>query len=147
MSGSIAGNYMSLLIYRNTSAEGVVLHNCGIDGVAQLFGVNDLNDPKTNWSKVEGGLFTEELATRYPLIVIKCNSLRGNCGGGTSSGPCPQRALPQDLPNGNFHSLHRKLFREEQEGGVPCLPSYFTIRGIGYWSLPSTNLCKDTKIC
>jgi hypothetical protein len=41
MSGSIAGNHMSLPIYRITAAEGVVLHNYGIDGVAQLFGVND----------------------------------------------------------------------------------------------------------
>jgi hypothetical protein len=60
MSGSIAGNNMSLPIYRITPAEGVVLHNYGIYRVAQLFGVNDLNgriDPNTNGSEVEGGLF------------------------------------------------------------------------------------------
>jgi hypothetical protein len=91
----------SLDIYRITTAEGVVLHNYGIDRVAQLFGVNDLNghiDPTTNGVEVEGGLFTEELVTRYPLIVIKCNSLEGNnCGGGTPSGPYPPRALLQGL--------------------------------------------------
>ncbi len=72
-----------------------------VDRVAQLFGVNDLNghiDPTTNGFKVEGGLFTEELVTRYPLIIIKCNSLEGdNCRGGTPSGPCPPRGLPQGL--------------------------------------------------
>jgi hypothetical protein len=63
MSGFIAGNHMSLLIYRITPAEGVVLHNYGTDRVAQLFGVNDLNlciDPSTKGSEVEGGLFAEE---------------------------------------------------------------------------------------
>jgi hypothetical protein len=58
----------------------VIFHNYGIDRVAQLFRVNDLNariEPNTNGSEMEGGLFTEELVTRYPLIVIKCNSLRG----------------------------------------------------------------------
>ncbi len=71
MSGSIAGNHMSLPIYRITPAEGEFLHNYGIDRVAQLFGVSDLNgciDPNTNGSEVEGGLFAEELVTRYPLI-------------------------------------------------------------------------------
>ncbi len=50
---------MSLPIYRITTAEGVVLHNYGIDRVAQLFGVNDLNgrtDLITNGSEVEGGM-------------------------------------------------------------------------------------------
>jgi hypothetical protein len=28
-----------------------------------------------------------------------------------------------------FSSLHRKLFREEQEGRIPGPPSYFTKRG------------------
>jgi hypothetical protein len=101
MSGSIAGNPISLPMYRITPAEGVVLHNYGIDRVAQLFGVNDLNgrtDPKTNGSEVEGGLFAEELVTRFPLIVIKCNSLRGKIAGeGLPVGPAPPRALPQDL--------------------------------------------------
>ncbi len=84
MSGSIAGNHMSLPIHRITPAEGVVLHNYGIDRVAQLFGVNNLNgriDPSTNGSEVESGLFAEELVTRYPLIVIKCNSLRRTIAG------------------------------------------------------------------
>jgi hypothetical protein len=103
MSGSIAGNPISLPMYRITPAEGVVLHNSGIDRVAQLFGVNDLNgrtDPKTNGSEVEGGLFAEELVTRYPLIVIKCNSLGGKLQGRDSLWalpPPPPRALPQDL--------------------------------------------------
>ncbi len=70
MSGSIAGNHMSLP-YRVTPAEGVVLHNHGIDRVAQLFGVNDLNgciDVNTNGSEVEGGLFVEEFVTRYSRL-------------------------------------------------------------------------------
>jgi hypothetical protein len=69
---------MSLPIYRITTVQGVVLHSYGIDRVAQLFGVSD---PNTNGSETEGGLFTEELVTRYPLIVIKCNSLRGTIAG------------------------------------------------------------------
>ncbi len=81
-------------IYRIIPAEGVVLHNYGIDRVAQLFGVNGLNgriDPSTNGSEVECGMFAEELVTRYPLIVIKCNSLRGTIAGeGLSMGPAPQ---------------------------------------------------------
>jgi hypothetical protein len=75
---------MSLPIYRITPAEGVVLHNYGIDRVAQLFGVNDLNgciDLNTNGSEVEGGLFVDEFVIRYPLIVIKCNFLRGTIAG------------------------------------------------------------------
>jgi hypothetical protein len=75
---------MSLPIYRITAAEGVVLHNYGIDRVAQLFGVNYLNgriDLNTNGSKVEEGVFIEELVTRYPLLVTKCNSLKGTIAG------------------------------------------------------------------
>jgi hypothetical protein len=48
---------MSLPIYRITPAEGAVPHNYGIDRVAQLFGVNDLNgriDPNTKGYEVEG---------------------------------------------------------------------------------------------
>jgi hypothetical protein len=135
MSGSIAGNNMSLPIYRITPAEGVVLHNYGIYRVAQLFGVNDLNgriDPNTNGSEVEGGLFVEELVTRYPLIVIKCNSLRGTISGeGLTVGPAPQGPFLRACINGKFRSLHRKLFREEQECGIPGPPSYFTRRGDG----------------
>ncbi len=84
MCGSIAGNHMSLPIYRITPAEGVVLHNYGIDRVAQMFGVNDLNgciDLNTNGPEVEGGLFFDEFVIRYPLIVIKYNSLRGTIAG------------------------------------------------------------------
>jgi hypothetical protein len=72
MSGSFAGNHMSLPIYRITAADGMVLHNYGIDRVVQLFGVNDLNgciDLNMNRSQAEGGVFTEELVTRYPLLV------------------------------------------------------------------------------
>ncbi len=102
MSGSIASNHMSLPIYRITLAEVVVLHNYGIDRVAQLFGVNDLNgrmDPNTNGSEVEGGLFAEELVTRYPLIVIKWNFLRRTIAGRDSLWALPPKGpLPQDLP-------------------------------------------------
>ncbi len=102
MSESIAGNHMSLPIYRITTAEWVVLHNYGIDRIAQLCGVNDLNgriDPSTNRFEVEGGLFTEDLVTRYPFIVIKCISLRATIAGeGPPVGPAPQRVLLQDLP-------------------------------------------------
>jgi hypothetical protein len=38
MSGSIAGNHLSLSIFRISAAEGVVLHNYGINRVAQFFG-------------------------------------------------------------------------------------------------------------
>jgi hypothetical protein len=75
-------------------SNGVVLHNYGIDRVAQLFGVNDLNgriDLNTNGSEAEGGVFTEDLVTRYPLIVTKCNSLRGTIAGeGLPVGPAPK---------------------------------------------------------
>jgi hypothetical protein len=135
MSGSIAGNHMSLPIYRVTPAEGVVLHNYGIDRVAQLFGVNDLNgriDLNTNGSEVEGGLFVEEFVTRYPLIVIKCNSLRGTIAGeGLPVGPAPQGPFLKTCINGKFSSLHRKLVREEQESVIPGPPSYFTRRRDG----------------
>jgi hypothetical protein len=69
---------------------------------------NDLNgriDANTNGSGVEGGLFPQELVTRYPLIVIKCNSLSGQMRGRDS--------------------------KEEWVGGVPGPPSYFTRRGDG----------------
>jgi hypothetical protein len=72
MSGSIAGNHYSLPIFRISAAEGVVLHNYGINRVVQLFGVNDLNgsvDLNTNGSEAEGGVFTEELVTKNPLII------------------------------------------------------------------------------
>jgi hypothetical protein len=124
MSRSIAGNHMSLSIYRIPAAKGVVLHNYGIDKVAQLFGVNDLNrriDLNMNGSKVEGGVFTEELVTRYPLLVTKCNSLRGTIAGeGLPVGPTPLGPFLKMCLNGKFSSLHRKLVREEQEGGVPA---------------------------
>jgi hypothetical protein len=126
MSGSIAGNHMSLPIYRITPAKGVALHNYGIDRVAQLFGVSDLNGriaPNTNGSGVEGGLFAEELVTRYPLKVIKCNSLRWTIAGeGLPVGPAPQGPFRRTCLNGKFSSLHRKLFREKQEDGIPSTP-------------------------
>jgi hypothetical protein len=135
MSGSIAGNHLSLPIFRISAAEGVVLHNYGINRVSQLFGVNDLNgriDLNTNGSEVEGGVFTEELVTRYPLLITKCNSLRRTIvGEGLPVGPAPQGPFLKTCLNGKFSSLHRKLFREEQEGGVPGPPSYYTRRGDG----------------
>jgi hypothetical protein len=94
---------------RITTAEEVVLLNYGLDGVAQLFGVDDLNghiDPNTNGSEVEGGLFTEELVTRYPLRVIKCNSLRGAIvGEGLPVGCAPQRPFLKMCLNGKFFFL------------------------------------------
>jgi hypothetical protein len=45
MSGSIAGNQLSVPIYRITAA---VLHNYGRDRVAQLYEVIDLNESKPN---------------------------------------------------------------------------------------------------
>jgi hypothetical protein len=121
----------------------VVLHNHGIDRVAQLFGVNDLNgriDPRTNGSEVEGGLFGDKLVTRYPLIVIKCNSLRGTIvGEGLPVGPAPQGPFLRTCLNRKFSSLHRKLFRKEQEGRIPGPPFYFTRRGDG---IPVTALYK-----
>ncbi len=48
-------------------------------------------DPNTNGSEVEGGLYSEELITRYPLIVTKCNSLRGTIAEeGLPVGPAPR---------------------------------------------------------
>jgi hypothetical protein len=44
-------------------------------------------------------------------------------------GPTPQRPFLKTHLNGKLSSLHRKLFREEQEGGVPGPPSYFMRRG------------------
>jgi hypothetical protein len=72
ISGSIAGDHVSLPIYRITAAEGVVLHDYEIDRFGQLFGVNDLNgriDLSTNGSEVEGGVFTEELVTSSMCIL------------------------------------------------------------------------------
>jgi hypothetical protein len=104
---------MSLPIYGITTAQGGVLHNYGIDRVVQLFGINDLNgriDPNTNGSEAVRGLFTEELVTRYPLIVIRCNYLRGKI---TEEellvGPAPQGPFLKTCLNGKFCSPHRKL--------------------------------------
>jgi hypothetical protein len=94
MSGSIAGNHLSLPLFRISAAEGVVLHNYGINRVSQLFGVNDLNgrvDLNTNGSEAGGGVFTEELVTMYPLLITKCNSLRRMIAAeGLPVGPAPQ---------------------------------------------------------
>ena len=43
----------------------------------------------------------------------------------------PQGPFLKTCLNGKFSSLHRKLVREEQEGGVPGPPSYFTRRRDG----------------
>ncbi len=76
-------------------------------------------------------MFAEELVTRYPLIVIKCNSLRRTIAGeGLPVGPAHQGPFLRTCHE-KFSSLHRKLFREEQEGGIPGPPSYFTRRGEG----------------
>ncbi len=105
----------------------MVLHNFGIDRASQLFGVNDLNgriDLHTNGSEVEGEFFPEELVHRHPFLVQKCNSLRGAlAGAGLPVGPAPQGPLLKTCLNGKFSRLHRKLFREEQECGVPGPPS------------------------
>jgi hypothetical protein len=94
MSGSIAGNHLAFPIFRISAAEGVVLHDYGMNRVSQLFGVNDLNgrvDLNTNGSEAEGGVFIEELVTRYPLLITKCNSLRRTIAGeGLLVGPAPQ---------------------------------------------------------
>jgi hypothetical protein len=69
MSGSIAGNHLSLPIFRISAGEGVVLHTYGRNRVAQLFGVNVLNgriDLNMNGSKAERRVFTEELVTGIP---------------------------------------------------------------------------------
>ncbi len=92
-------------------------------------------------------MFSEELVTSYPLLITKGNSLRGTFAGeGLPVGPAPQGAFLKMCLNRKFSSLRRKLFREEQEGGVPGPPSYYTRRGDGIPVLLSTNLCKDTKI-
>jgi hypothetical protein len=46
-------------------------------------------------------------------------------------GPAPQGPFLKTCLNGKFSSLHRKLVREEQEGGVSGTPSYFTRRRDG----------------
>ncbi len=61
-------------------------------------------------------------------------------------GPAPQGPFLRTCLNGKFSSLHWKLLREEQEGGIPGPPPTSLGGGMGYQSLPSTNLCKDTKI-
>jgi hypothetical protein len=143
MGRSIAGNHMSLPIYRITPAEGVVLHNYGIDRVAKLFRVNDLNgliDPRTNGFKVDRGLFAEESVTRFPLIVIKCNSLRGTIAGkGLPVGPAPQGPFLRTCLNRKFSSVHIKLIQGGAGGRDPRSPSYFTRRGDG---IPVTALYK-----
>jgi hypothetical protein len=91
-------------------------------------------DPNTNGSEVEGGVFTEELVTRYPFVVKKCNSLRGQLWGrGSQWALPPQGTFLKTRLHGKLCSLHRKLFMEEQEGGVPCPPptTYFIRRGDG----------------
>ncbi len=97
--------------------------------------INDLNgcfDLNMNGSEVEGGVFTEEIVTSYPLLDTKRNSLRGTIGGeGLPVGPALRGSFLKTCLNGRFSSLHRKLFREEQEGGVPGPPSYYTRRGDG----------------
>jgi hypothetical protein len=81
---------------------------------------------------VEGGFFPEELVNRYPFLVLKCNSLRGALlGAGLPVGPAPQGPLLKTCLNRKFSRLYRKLFREEQECGVPGPPSYFRRRGDG----------------
>ncbi len=121
---------------RITTAEEVVLLNYGLDGVAQLFGVDDLNghiDPNTNGSEVEGGLFTEELVTRYPLLVIKCNSLKGAIvGEGLPVGCAPQGPFLKMCLNGKFISLHRNHTGQGQESGVPGPPLTSAGGGVGY---------------
>ncbi len=93
-----------------------------------MFGVNDLNglsDPSTNRFEVEGGLFTEDLVTRYPFIVIKCISLRATIAGeGPPVGPDPKGSFLRTYLNGKFSSLYRKLYREEWKNSVlgPPLP-------------------------
>jgi hypothetical protein len=146
----LGGNHKSLSIYRITAAEGVDSITMEYIDLHSCLGVNDLNghiDLNTNWSEVEGGVFSEELVTSYPLIITKGNSLWGTIAGeGLPVGPTPpQGAFLKMCLNRKFSSLHRKLLREEQEGRVPGPPSYYTRRGGGIPVLPSTNLCKDTK--
>jgi hypothetical protein len=151
ISESIAGNHLSLPIFRISAAEGVVLHNYGINRVAQLFGVNDLNgriDLKMNGSEVEGGVFTEELVIRYPLLITKCNSLRRAIAGERLPvGPAPQGPFLKTCLNGKFSSLHRKWFREERRVGSQVPPPTTLGGGLGYRFLSSTNLCTDTEFC
>ncbi len=119
--GSIAGNHMSLPIQRINAAEGVVLRSYRIDRVAQLYGGDDLNgciDLNMNGFEVEGGLFTEELVIRYPLLVTKCNSLRGHLQGRDSLWALPSRALPQNVPQ----------WTVQQPASQAYPPSYFTSR-------------------
>ncbi len=102
-----------------------------------MLGVNDLNgctDPNTNGSEVEGGLFTEESVTRYPLIVIKCNSFRETIAGeGLPVGPDLQGPFLRTCLNGKFSSLNRKFVREDQEGRVPRSPLLLHQEGGGGW--------------
>jgi hypothetical protein len=91
---------------------------------------------------VEGGLFTEELVTRYPLIVIKCHSFRGTIARevmplkGPSSGLAIMESLVPCI--GNFSGRSRRAGSQ-----IPIPTSQG--EGMGYLSLPSTNLCKGTK--
>jgi hypothetical protein len=50
---------------------------------------------------------------------------------GLPVGPAPQGPLLKTCLNGKYSRLYRKLFREEQECGVPGPASYFTRRGDG----------------
>jgi hypothetical protein len=64
-------------------------------------------------------LFTEELVIRYPLIVIKYNSLRGTIAGvGLPVGPAPKG------PSSGLALMENCI-------GNPFPPSYFTRRGDG----------------
>ncbi len=111
----------------------MVLHNYRIDRVAQLFGVNDKNgriDPKTNESEVEGGLFTEELATRYSLIVIKWNSLRWTIAGeGLPVGPAPPQGPSLGLALMESLEACIGIIHGGVGGRGPRSPSYITRRG------------------
>jgi hypothetical protein len=144
MSGSIAGNHLSLSIYRISSAEGLVRDNYGINKVAQLFGVNDLIvciDLNTNGSEVEGGVFIEELVTSYRLLITKCNSLRRTIAGeGLPVSSFSRHGLMESSVAciGNCSGRSRRV-------GSQAPPPTTVGRGMGYWSLPSTNCCKSVE--
>jgi hypothetical protein len=88
-------------------------------------------------------LFTEESVTRYPLIVIKCNSFRGTIARevmplkGPSSGLSKMESLVPCI--GNFSGRSRRA------GSQIPIPPPSQGEGMGYLSLPSTNLCKGKK--
>jgi hypothetical protein len=147
LSGSISGNHVSPKLYKISAAEGLILNHYGLNRVAQLYGTNDLNgqiDTQTLASQTQPGVFTEDLITRYPLLVLKCNALATTfLGTGLNTAVVtPVAPFIITCMSSKLSSLHRNLYRKEKEAEIPGPPAYFTRSREG---IPVPNLQKFMK--